>query len=266
MTLDLETPAHRALVSELLFQLADDDLVVAERAAEWLGLAPHLEEDVAFASIAQDEMGHAAMYYGLLEQLGAGTRDDLAHLRPAGERRNSVLAERPNGPGTYLVEPHFDWAYAIARHFLYDAFERVRLDHLVESAYDPLAAAAVKIRREERYHEAHHRMWLTELTRHGAEVQSRLADALHRAAQDAGDLGFSAPWAKAWEELGILPGAHQLHSEWLGRVESQLADVGLSTPPVAMSLNGRIGQHSEALAALLAQVSDVYRMDPAAQW
>ena len=48
-----------------------------------LGLAPHIEEDVASSSISQDSMGHAAMYYKLLEELGAGNADDLAHLRPA---------------------------------------------------------------------------------------------------------------------------------------------------------------------------------------
>ena len=78
-------------VVALLLQLADDDLVVAHRASEWLGLAPHLEEDVAFASIAQDEMGHAATYYRLLEDLGCGPSDHLAHLRSAKERRNSRL-------------------------------------------------------------------------------------------------------------------------------------------------------------------------------
>ena len=41
-------------LTELLFQLADDDLLIAQRGAEWLGLGPHIEEDVAFASITQD--------------------------------------------------------------------------------------------------------------------------------------------------------------------------------------------------------------------
>ena len=82
-----------------MFQLADDDLMYAFRGSEWLGLAPHIEEDVAFSSISQDSMGHAAMYYQLLEDLNAGNANDLAHSRPASERRNSILTERVNGEG-----------------------------------------------------------------------------------------------------------------------------------------------------------------------
>ena len=91
------SPEYKEAAMNLLFQLADDDFLVSYRGSEWLGLAPHIEEDVASSSISQDTMGHAAMYYTLLEELGAGKADDLAHLRPAQERKNSVLAERVNG-------------------------------------------------------------------------------------------------------------------------------------------------------------------------
>ena len=74
---------NKEAITSLLFQLADDDFLYAYRGSEWLGLAPHIEEDVASSSISQDSMGHAAMYYKLLEELGAGNADDLAHLRPA---------------------------------------------------------------------------------------------------------------------------------------------------------------------------------------
>ena len=87
--------------------------------SEWLGLAPHIEEDVASSSISQDSMGHAAMYYKLLEELGAGNADDLAHARPAEERKNSILAERVNGQGYYMETPEYDWAYAVVRNYLY---------------------------------------------------------------------------------------------------------------------------------------------------
>ncbi len=115
-----EKPIHfhpdgqEALV-ELLFQLADDDFLFAYRGSEWLGLAPHIEEDIAFSSISQDTMGHAAMYYQLLEDLGCGSADELAHARPASARRNAVLLERANGPGHYLREPRYDWAFTVVR-------------------------------------------------------------------------------------------------------------------------------------------------------
>lgn len=51
-------------------------------------------------------MGHAAMYYQLLEELGEGNADALAHVRLAHERKNSILVERVNGPGYYMENPN----------------------------------------------------------------------------------------------------------------------------------------------------------------
>lgn len=256
---------QRLLLTELLFQLADDDFVAGARAAEWLGTAPQLEEDVAFASIAQDEIGHAAAYYGLLEDLGVGHRDELAHLRPADARRNSVLLERPNGSGEPGA-PHWHWAFALARHLLYDTLERARLDRLVESSYTPLSHLAAKVRREERYHEAHHRVWLRVLAAGGAPSRRRLTAALYRAFADAGDLGFTGPWAKGWEALNLMPDATGLEQDWLARVTHLLSDVGMSTPTPAMDRNGRLGFHTPDLATLVDLAGEVYRSDPGAAW
>lgn len=256
----------RPALGELLAQLADDDLVTAFRASEWLGLAPHLEEDVAWSSIAQDEMGHAAMYFSLLEQLGFGSADDLAHLRGPADRRNSVLLERPNGPGTYLDQPRFDWAYALARQYLYDTLEALRLDGLVESSYRPLAELAAKIRREERYHALHHATWLEEVAQAGGEASERLRHAFVRAAADAGDLAYTSGWAREWEESGLWPDASELPAAWAHQVERELSHWGLVLPPVASVHNGRAGEHSPDLASVIAQLSDVYRTDPVASW
>src|SRR6185503_18826941 len=43
-----------------------DELVIGWRDSEWTGIAPMLEEDVAFSSIAQNEIGHARAAYELL--------------------------------------------------------------------------------------------------------------------------------------------------------------------------------------------------------
>jgi len=53
-------------VNELLLGLADDELIIGWRDSEWTGIAPMLEEDVAFSSIAQNEIGHARAVYELL--------------------------------------------------------------------------------------------------------------------------------------------------------------------------------------------------------
>ena len=75
-------------------------------------------------------MGHATMFYSLLEELGYGTADELAHLRPSKERRNSILAERPNGEGYYMETPKYDWAYAVVRNYFYTTAKKVKIDSL----------------------------------------------------------------------------------------------------------------------------------------
>jgi ring-1,2-phenylacetyl-CoA epoxidase subunit PaaC len=264
---DIDRDPAREALAGLLFQLADDDLVLAHRASEWLGLHPHLEEDVAYASIAQDELGHAAAYYGLLEDLGYGPADDLAVLRDASARVNSVLLEWPNGPGDYVSDPHFDWAFQLLRHYAYDSLERLRLERLAASGYRPLALLAAKVLREERYHEWHHTVWLERLAAQGEVVRERLNRAGRLVAELAADLADLGPWGEAWVAFGWLPDARGLDAAWRQHVNAGLVAVGLQPWPERLpALNGRRGQHSPHLGPLLATLSEVRRLDPAARW
>ena len=125
---------------ELLLGLADDELVIGWRDSEWTGIAPMLEEDVAFSSIAQNEIGHARAVYQLLTD----DPDALAFDRAPGEYRCAPLVE------LRLL----DWAHTIARRWLYEVADEIRITALMEEL--PLAA---KINREEAYHRMHAEMW-----------------------------------------------------------------------------------------------------------
>src|SRR3954447_6867111 len=125
---------------ELLLGLADDELIIGWRDSEWTGIAPMLEEDVAFSSIAQNEIGHARAVYELLSE----DADALAFDRPLEEYRCAPLVE------LRLL----DWAHAIARRWLYEVADEIRISALKGSL--PLAA---KIDREETYHRQHAAMW-----------------------------------------------------------------------------------------------------------
>ncbi len=76
-------------MNELLLGLADDELVIGWRDSEWTGIAPVLEEDVAFSSIAQNEIGHARAVYELLTD----DADALAFDRALDEYRCAPLVE-----------------------------------------------------------------------------------------------------------------------------------------------------------------------------
>jgi ring-1,2-phenylacetyl-CoA epoxidase subunit PaaC len=127
-------------VNELLLGLADDELIIGWRDSEWTGIAPVLEEDVAFSSIAQNEIGHARAVYELL----ADDADALAFDRAPSEYRCAPLVQ------LRLLK----WAHTIARRWLYEVADEIRIAALMKTV--PLAA---KINREEAYHRMHAEMW-----------------------------------------------------------------------------------------------------------
>ena len=134
---------------QALLGIADDELIVGWRDSEWTGIAPMLEEDVAFSSIAQNEIGHARAVYELL----ADDADALAFDRRLDEYRCAPLVE------LHLLE----WAPTIARRYLYEEADRVRIDALRHGDDAELAGLAAKIDREEVYHRMHAEMWAARL-------------------------------------------------------------------------------------------------------
>ena len=140
--------------TELLLAIADDELVLGWRNSEWTGIAPFLEEDVAFSSIAQNEIGHARALYALAAAELGTTADELAFDRSPGEYRCAAL-----------VQPRLvhDWAGTIARHYLYETADAIRLDALKSSDDGELAGLAAKMDREEVYHRMHAEMWAQRL-------------------------------------------------------------------------------------------------------
>jgi ring-1,2-phenylacetyl-CoA epoxidase subunit PaaC len=261
-TLD-RNPEIRQLVTELLWQLADDDLMIGFRDQEWLGLAPHIEEDVAFGSIAQEELGHATHYYGLIERLTGERADDAAMLRGAEVRRNSVLLEQPNGCGDYLHDPHFNWAFTIVRHYLHDVWEMAVLAAMTRSVVDDLAQAGTKILAEKRYHRAHQELWLRTMS---AQQPQQLIDGLTQAAQWGGDLADFGGLADGLQQSGVLPDALALPAQFARVVAESLKAMGMTVPMWQPSVNGRRGQHTPALNTALMTLSEVYRLDPKAHW
>jgi ring-1,2-phenylacetyl-CoA epoxidase subunit PaaC len=133
----------------LLLHIADDELILGWRDSEWTGIAPFLEEDVAFSSIAQNEIGHARALYELAARELGTTADELAFDRKPEEYRCARLVE--------LRLP--DWEHTLARHVLYEEADAVRLERLKTSDDAEVAGLAAKIDREEVYHRLHAQMW-----------------------------------------------------------------------------------------------------------
>ncbi|WP_163100555.1 1,2-phenylacetyl-CoA epoxidase subunit PaaC [Peribacillus alkalitolerans] len=267
MTEQLEQTSKLALI-ELLYQLADDDFILAYRGSEWLGLAPHIEEDVAYSSINQDTMGHAVMYYRLLEELGEKDMDYLAHARPASERKNAIILEKVNGPGTYLQEPKYDWAFAVVRHFFYSHAKKIKINSLKTSSYKPLADTAVKVSMELYYHQMHWNIWFKQLVEAGGEARTRMEQAINIVIKDFGDVLSLGALSKEMSEAGLIEAEDVLIARFHSVMNQMFTSSGLTyTAAIGKeSGEGRKGEHTPDLQDALKVLSEVYASDPAAIW
>jgi ring-1,2-phenylacetyl-CoA epoxidase subunit PaaC len=277
----------RSPVRELLLALADDEFVTGYANSEWTGIAPLLEEDIAFSSLAQDELGHARVLYELLSELQIAdcrlqieaepnlqstiynlqSPDAIAYGRAPSGFRNARLVERPRG----------DWAYSVSRQFLYDTADYARLQSLCRSTYAPLADAAASIIREEKYHLLHAQTWLDRLASGGPEARKRQRAAFEALWPDA--LGLFEPLPREAELVaaGVLPDSFAaLQQRWLSNIAEPLRRLGLPfpfaegqggwQPLVAPEYGGRRGERSEHFMTLYEQITSVYRLDPNASW
>jgi ring-1,2-phenylacetyl-CoA epoxidase subunit PaaC len=264
----LQDQVYKEALVELLYQLADDDFILSYRGSEWLGLVPHIEEDVSMSSLVQDTMGHAAMFYEMLEQLGEGKADDVAHLRSAEKMRNAIFVEHPNGPGHYLTDPDYDWGYTVMRWYLYEMFKRVRFESLLQSSYTPLAQVVRKMMSEQQYHIMHWSIWMRQLANSTAEANQRLKDGLTTCWKDVASLFDMGEKETAMVEAGLIESSAALLVQWEEKVKAALEQNNLSWlgTPARPVLTGRDGKHTEALNEALDALSEVYRIDPVTSW
>jgi ring-1,2-phenylacetyl-CoA epoxidase subunit PaaC len=215
-----------------LIEIADDELVLGWRDSEWTGIAPFLEEDVAFSSIAQNEIGHARALYELAARELGTTADALAFDRDPSEYRCAPLCELRR----------LEWARTIARHWLYETADELRLEVLKASDDAEVAGLAAKIDREEAYHRIHAEMWVDRLLSTD-EGRAKLEEA-------AGEL-----WPYA---LGVLD--EELRPAFAERVRAkvpfELADAEAVTRE----------QHSDELRELWEEMTMVRRSVPGATW
>jgi ring-1,2-phenylacetyl-CoA epoxidase subunit PaaC len=210
-----------------LLELADDELILGWRNSEWTGIAPFLEEDVAFSSIAQNEIGHARALYELAARDLGTTPDELALDRAPKEYRCAPFVELRFVP---------DWGRTIARHFLYENADAVRIEALARSGDADVAGLAAKIDREETYHRMHAQMWADRM-RETEETRSR----------------FEAAVEELWPyALGVLAEAQRGRlCEIVGREAVEAVDRGT---------------HTDELEPLLEEMTMVRRSVPGASW
>jgi ring-1,2-phenylacetyl-CoA epoxidase subunit PaaC len=251
----------QALVESLL-RLGDDRLVLGHRLSEWCGHAPIVEEDIALANVALDLLGQATMFLRRAGEVEGKGRDEdtLAYWREAVEFRNCLLVEQPNG----------DFAFTIARQFLFDVHALVTLDAMTRSTSSELAALAVKSLKESRYHVRHSGEWMLKLGDGTEESHRRVQRAIDELWRFTPELFAADDVAARLAATGVGPDLPALRESWEAQVRDVLYHATLTAPSGASHTphlrGGRTGMHSEHLGHLLAELQIVARSDPGATW
>jgi ring-1,2-phenylacetyl-CoA epoxidase subunit PaaC len=244
---------------EYSLRLGDDAFVAAQRLAEWCAAAPEMEEDVALANIALDQLGVARLllsYAGEVEGIGRD-EDTLAFLRDDREFRNCLLAELDNG----------DFAMTIAKLLFLSIYQQLLYDALATSLDERLAGVAARARKESAYHVDHSSLWTVRLGDGTAESRRRMQRAVDELWPYTHELFVSDGLTRrlAADGTGVDPAA--LRDAWLSTVDSVLAEATLTRPADGWAPGGgRQGRHTEAMSYLLAEMQTLHRAHPGARW
>jgi ring-1,2-phenylacetyl-CoA epoxidase subunit PaaC len=242
-----------------LLRLADTNLVLGQRLGEWVGHAPALEEDLGLANIALDLIGQARLlltYAGEMEGRGR-SEDDLAFLREPSEFVNLTLVEQPNG----------DFGHTIVRQMLLDAFQLELYEALQGSKDARLAGIAAKALKETKYHFRYSAGWVVRLGDGTDESHQRVQSALDELWRFTRELFSADAVDEEMAAAGIAPVLADLEPRWSKRIDEVLAQATLNRPAdVPYPWHGKLGQHSEHLGYLLAEMQYMQRTHPGATW
>lgn len=250
----------QAALKELLTKMADDELILGHRNSEWTGLGPILEEDIAFSSMAQDKIGHSVALYTILhEELGEPVADKLAYHRTDKQFRCAHLVELPIG----------EYDFSLVRHFFFDHAEYNRYHLLEKSSFERLANLAKKIRGELKYHVLHADTWLKKLGHGNDESNARLQTSINETFPFALGIFEKSEFEKDLIKDGVFDGEEALQRLWLDSITPIFKEANLKLPDINKTepvYGGRKGFHTVHLKPLLDEMTEVYRLEPDAEW
>ncbi|MGH9485532.1 MAG: 1,2-phenylacetyl-CoA epoxidase subunit PaaC, partial [Terriglobales bacterium] len=201
---------------EFCLRLGDSDLILSQRLGAWCGHGPALEEDLALTNVALDLLGQARLWLTLAGEREGGGRDEdqFAYLRDAGEFRNLLLTEQPNG----------DYAHTMARQFFFDAWHLPLLETLAASSDAAVAAIAAKAACEAAYHLRRSRDLIVRLGDGTAESHQRVQAAVAALWPYTGEMFAADEVDRSVVDLEAL------RPRWQQEVETTFARATLAVP------------------------------------
>jgi ring-1,2-phenylacetyl-CoA epoxidase subunit PaaC len=244
---------------EYLLRLGDNSLILSQRLAEWCAHGPVLEEDIALTNVSLDLLGHARLWLTYAGEVEGRGRDEdrLAYLRDAGEFRNVLLVEQPNG----------DFGVTMARQFYFDAWHYHLLRELSVSRDERIAGIAEKAVKEVAYHLERSTDWIIRLGDGTPQSHGRMQRALNDLWMYTGELFQMDAVDREMQNRGIGANLERLREPWLQRVTQIFEKATLLVPGETwMQRGGKQGVHTESLGYMLAEMQFLQRAYPGAQW
>lgn len=244
---------------QYILGIADNSLILGQRMGELCGHGPSLETDIACTNISLDLFGQVRSYYQYAAKIaGDGrTEDDIAMLRKEREYVNVLLVEQPNT----------DFAYTMARHFLFDVYHLLFLTELKKSKDMTLAAIATKCIKEVSYHRRFSSDWIRRLGDGTEESHNRMQAAINDLWTYTDELFHQTEADKAMVSEGIGVDVTKLKAAYYEKVNTILDESTLSVPESKyFQKGGKMGVHTEHMGFLLAELQYMQRTYPNMEW
>jgi len=239
--------------------IADNNLMLGQRMGELCGHGPTLETDIACTNISLDLLGQARSYFQYAAKIAADgrTEDDIAMLRKEREYKNALLTEQPNT----------NFAYTIARQFLFDVYHLTFLSELQKSTDSTLSAIAKKSIKEVRYHERFSSGWIKRLGGGTDESNQKMQQAIDELWVYTDELFHQTEADNAMVKENIGANVIKLKESYYKKV-SELLDESMLKTPVSkwFQKGGKQGVHTEHLGYLLADLQYMQRTYPNMKW
>lgn len=240
-------------VATYAMYLGDDALMLAQRLGHWISRAPEMEEDVALANIAQDQLGHARFLLSYAGSAWDQTEDDLAYFRTEEQFRSCRLVEQENG----------DFGQTIARQLIFSLYQYELFTRLMDSADETLASVAAKAVKEVTYHVDHAAQWTLRLGDGTDESHRRMQEGLYYMWPYVDELFNDDDLLRELSERGIAVLPSTLRESFDARIEPILEQATLTVPDVPGAWGGdRSGNFSEHRGHILAEMQVLARQFP----
>jgi len=244
---------------QYIFSIADNSLILGQRLGELCGHGPSLETDIAMTNISLDLFGQVRSYYQYAAKLlgDDATEDTIAFLRKEREYKNALLVEQPNR----------DFAYSIARQFLFDVYHLLLLEELQNSSDATLSAIAKKSIKEVSYHTRFSSDWIRRLGDGTEESHNRIQTAINDLWVFTEELFLQTDAEKAMVSEGIGVDVSQLKDSFYKKVSDILEESTLQTPTIEyFQKGGKNGIHSEHMGYILTDLQYMQRTYPNMTW